>query len=207
MGGKLKPATSRRAKFIALLSFGLVWNGVVWVVVYAMAQEWRRGGGVPWFPVLFLLPFTAVGIGLLLGAAYHGLALFNPRAELTLAPDEVPVGGTARLTWTVSGDVNRLRNFAIVLEGREEATYRRGTDTATDTEVFATIPIVSLTDRGQVQHGWRMLTVPPDAMHSFAAPNNKIVWVLRVRGEVARWPDLDEELPLHVAAKRLAPVE
>ena len=35
-------------------------------------------------------------------------------------------------------------------------------------------------------------------MHTFAAPHNKVVWCLKVRGEIPRWPDVDEEFPLEV---------
>jgi hypothetical protein len=38
-------------------------------------------------------------------------------------------------------------------------------------------------------------------MHSFAARNNKITWTLRVRGEIPKWPDIDDEYPVHVAPK------
>jgi hypothetical protein len=37
-------------------------------------------------------------------------------------------------------------------------------------------------------------------MHSFAAKNNKIVWTLHVRGEIPRWPDVDDEFPFTVLA-------
>jgi hypothetical protein len=40
-------------------------------------------------------------------------------------------------------------------------------------------------------------------MHSFAASSNRIVWALQVKGEIRRWPDVDE--PFEVAVQpRLA---
>jgi hypothetical protein len=100
--------------------------------------------------------------------------------------------------------VQKLRQLEIVLEGAEEATYRRGTDTKTDRAVFTTIPIAKLNDPARLQQGWTHVTLPADTMHSFAAPNNKITWTLRVRGEIPKWPDIDDEYPVHVAPK-LAP--
>jgi hypothetical protein len=35
-------------------------------------------------------------------------------------------------------------------------------------------------------------------MHSFAAPNNKIVWTIEVHGHIAGWPDVKEEYELKV---------
>ena len=49
--------------------------------------------------------------------------------------------------------------------------------------------------------GWTgraALAIPGDAMHSLEAPHNKIVWVIRVHGDIARWPDVNEEFSLMV---------
>jgi hypothetical protein len=35
-------------------------------------------------------------------------------------------------------------------------------------------------------------------MHSFESASNKIVWVLKVSGNVRRWPDVDLEFPIRV---------
>lgn len=42
--------------------------------------------------------------------------------------------------------------------------------------------------------GSASLSVPATQMHSFEAPNNKILWIIRTKGEVAFWPDVKEEL-------------
>jgi hypothetical protein len=86
----------------------------------------------------------------------------------------------------------------VTLEGREEATYRRGTDTTTARSVFARVKVGSGDRYGNLQRGSAPIEVPADAMHSFTAPNNKIVWLLKVHGEIALWPDVSEELPLEV---------
>jgi hypothetical protein len=39
-------------------------------------------------------------------------------------------------------------------------------------------------------------------MHSFSTQHNKIVWSIRVKGEIARWPDLNEEFALTVLPAR-----
>ena len=38
-------------------------------------------------------------------------------------------------------------------------------------------------------------------MHSFDATHNKVVWVIRVRGEVHNWPNSDDVFPLTVAPR------
>jgi hypothetical protein len=36
-------------------------------------------------------------------------------------------------------------------------------------------------------------------MHSFSANNNKIIWTLTVKGEISRWPDVDESFDVTVS--------
>jgi hypothetical protein len=42
------------------------------------------------------------------------------------------------------------------------------------------------------------LTVPPDAMHSFESPHNKITWTLRVKGRVGGVLPYQREYPVIV---------
>jgi len=193
----LKPKRSPLGKLIGVTAFALVWNGLVSVFVWQVIKGWRTGRG-DWFITLFMIPFVLAGLGLIGGIVYYVLALFNPRPRLTLSADAVPLGGTAELQWEFSGHVNRIRKFEILLEGREEATYRRGTDTVTDKNVFATLPIVETEDRRDIVIGDTTLAVPPDTMHSFDASNNKIIWTLKVHGDIKMWPDVKEEFPLTV---------
>ncbi|MFH1731032.1 MAG: DUF3592 domain-containing protein, partial [Planctomycetota bacterium] len=141
----LKPKHSPLGKLIGVTAFALVWNGLVSVFVWQVIKGWRTGQG-EWFLTLFMIPFVLVGLGAIGGIVYYVLALFNPRPRLTLSSDAVPLGGAAELQWEFSGQVSRIGKFEILLEGREEATYRRGTDTVTDKNVFATLHIVETED-------------------------------------------------------------
>ena len=84
---------------------------------------------------------------------------------------------------------------------REEATYRRGTSTSTDKSTFATIELASVTLWSDIRGGRVRLTMPTDSMHSFESPNNKIVWAIHVHGDIAMYPDVNDEFPLTVTAK------
>jgi hypothetical protein len=99
------------------------------------------------------------------------------------------------VAWQVSGRVERIERLRVYLEGREEATYRRGTDTYTDKSTFRTIEIADTTDRREIFSGSVGLVVPEDTMHSFEASNNKIIWDLCVRGDIHRWPDVKDDYP------------
>jgi hypothetical protein len=41
-------------------------------------------------------------------------------------------------------------------------------------------------------------------MHSFEAGHNKIIWSLRVHGDIYRWPDVKDEYPIVVLPMRHA---
>ena len=147
---------------------------------------------------LFLVPFLVIGALLLFNVPYQLLAMFNPRPVLTLSEPRVPVGGSVRLHWTFSGAAHRMRSLRIWIEGKEVATYRRGTDTHTSTHVFARVPVVELPGGAALAPGEAVLAVPAGTMHSFTTDRNKIVLTLRLHGTIARWPDVSEELELVV---------
>ena len=193
----LEPKATPLAKFFVLTAVALFWNGIVAVFVYFAVQEWRQGNS-PGCLTLFLVPFVLVGLGLLASVPYQFLALFNPRPRLELSATEIPLGGRADLAWRFSGRAARISRLTIVLEGCEEATYRRGTSSTTDRHVFATLPIADSERGAAVAEGRATVAVPADTMHSLATGHNRIVWTLKLHGDIARWPDVEQEFELVV---------
>jgi hypothetical protein len=193
----LQPRHSRVAKIGALAFAAVFWNGIVSIFLVQAISGWTRGAP-DWFLTLFLVPFVLIGLGLIAGIGYSVLAALNPRPRLVLSAGAVPLGGEVRVRWEFNGRVQRLERFRLHLEGREEATYRRGTDTVTDKSVFARIELADTADPRAMQTGEVTLRVPAGAMHSFEARNNKIVWELRLRGDIPRWPDISDDFPLIV---------
>ncbi|MFT3869096.1 MAG: DUF3592 domain-containing protein [Nibricoccus sp.] len=190
----LAPTTSPKAKLIGLLVMAVFWNGIV--SVFLLNQTWS---GIGLFMGLFLLPFVAVGLGLIGGVVYQGMALFNPRPSLTVSRGVACPGETIEVSWEFAGRTDRLSRFQLSLEGREEATYRRGTDTPTDKETFSRIQLLDTTDPTAMQAGSAKVQIPAGAMHSFKAPNNKIIWALKLHGTIPRWPDVKEEFSYEIA--------
>ena len=109
----------------------LFWNGIVSIFVSSVIGGFRHGDP-SWFGLLFLLPFVAIGLGLIAGAVYQFLAMFNPRPTLELSSSIIPLGGAAELSWSFSGQTSRIDEFTVTLRGVEEAKYRKGTSTYTD---------------------------------------------------------------------------
>ena len=194
---QLKPTASPALKLIGAIAIGLFWNGIVSVFVWQAVQSWHRGR-TEWGLTIFLIPFVLVGLGLVGLVGYQFLALFNPRVRLTVSAESVTPGGALELDWVVTGRTSVLQRLSINLEGREEATFRRGTSSYTDKRVFATIPVAESTYAQEMISGRARVMVPPGAMHTFKAANNKILWALQVRGDIPRWPDVKEQYEITV---------
>ena len=185
------------AKFFGVTLVALFWNGIIAVFLWQAVREWRAGDR-PWGLSCFLVPFVLVGLLLVWGVVAAFLALFNPRVRVTLSAGAIPLGESATLDWRFTGAASRITRVAIRVEGREEATYRRGTTTTTDRSVFAEIPVFEAAGGAGLVAGTATVTIPADSMHSFAASNNKVVWTLKLQGEIPNWPDVSQDYDLDV---------
>jgi hypothetical protein len=195
----LRPKLGRKATFVGLTLAALFWNGVVSVFIADIASKGLNGFNV--VLSLFLLPFVAVGLLLIGLVARQGMKLVNPIPILTVNTPTVALGDELKVTWAIDGRVEKLTRLSIDLVGREEATYRRGTDTVTDTEEFVALRVAEQLPPEITPAGSARVTVPADTMHSFTASNNKVNWILRVRGEIPSWPDSEDVFPVTVTPR------
>jgi hypothetical protein len=184
-------------RFTGILIGALFWNGFMAVFTYFFIFA-DNSEKVPLPVKIFIGLFWLIGAGLVVGVIKNFLALFNPRLRLVAQSTVIRLGEEFRFSWTISGQSSKLRKLRIVLEGREEVTYRRGTSTSTDTKVFAEIPVFETMGHEVFDQGSAGFIVPPGHMHTFEGGNNKVLWRLRVRGEIPRWPDVDDEYPVTV---------
>jgi|GEM_PF-746573 len=202
----LDPTASRRKSFIGMLFFALVWNGIVGTINFFF---WKDAAG-DWdlMPAIFLGIFQLIGL-ILIGVAIRKLlVMFAPHVVLELSRQAIPLGGSADLRWRIPGTPGRVTKVTIKLIGEESATYKRGTDTVTDTETFYVQVLVGSEDGGSVPEyrspgrvmdsGDEILAIPLETMHSFEAEHNKILWKLEVKADVPRWPDPKDTYPLTV---------
>lgn len=189
---RLKPTLGRFGKLVGVVFFATFWNGIVSIFVYQAVQSHLRGNP-EWFLTIFMVPFVLVGL-VAIGAVVHQLlALLNPRVELTVSSATVTPGEQLEIAWDLVGRVSKVKMLRITFEGREEATYTRGTNTVTDKNTFATFNIVDTDDSNTIDTGRALLTLPRGAIHSFEASNNKIIWSIKVRGEIRYWPDINSQ--------------
>ena len=195
----LHSTASPMSKLITATIVCLFWNGLVGIFTFFEIREFTSGGGASWFLALFLLLFQIIGVALLLAVPYQMLALANPRPTITLSRGTLPIGGSVPFEWKLTGAASRVSRLTLTLQGREEARYRRGTNTHTDTHVFYSVVLAEATDSMAIERGGGTIRIPSGTMHSFAANNNKIIWTLTVKGEISRWPDVDESFDVTVS--------
>lgn len=193
----LEPPLGPLGKLLGTLFICLFWNGITGVFVWLLYKEWVAGSLDGCLPFI-LLPFVLVGLALLLAVPYQILALFNPVPRLTLSPGTVRVGGTADLAWSFEGGTSRIRRLTLTLIGTEEATYRQGTSTSTAKNKFASRVIHEVTHAPEIASGHAQLVVPGDTMHTFKASNNKVLWRIELKGDIAWWPDVMETMEITV---------
>lgn len=188
-------------RLFGLLLACLLWNGFVSVFVVFVAGG-HLDGDPDWFPTLLLIPFVAVGIVLIVLMIRQLLVTTGIGPTLVEISDHPLHPGTrCRLFVSQSGRLT-VNSLEVSLVCEEEATYRQGTDTRTETrkvyqqEVF-------LREGFEVRHALPFqadceLEVPAGAMHSFKSDHNEINWKVVVKGDIAGWPDYHRSFPVIV---------
>jgi hypothetical protein len=198
---RLPMSTSHGWMLFGTLMFCVIWNGVV-AVFAAIAVRNHIAGRPDWFLSLFIIPFALVGLGSIVFFIRQFLIATGVGPTLIeLSDHPLEPGGTYRAFLSQFGrlTINALR---VRLICKEEATYRQGTNTRTETrEVFR--QELFCRDGFQIQSGLPFeeefdFIVPDGAMHSFKAKHNEINWTLAVEGDLAGWPNYCRTFPVIV---------
>lgn len=189
----LRPTSARGCLLVFLVPFTAAWIAGVIVAMTAASALW---------PVLAF--FAVAGLALALLCLHQILALTNPRAEIVLDGDEVPIGEIVELPWRLEGSTSRLTALTIELVGREEASYTRGTNRVTDREEFHASTLFSGKLGGADAQGTLRVTMPACAVPSFQGRSNQILWLVRFKAPIRFWPDVKDEIALPVGPPRAA---
>jgi len=188
-------------KLVVTILACLVWNGIVSVFAFGAIGGHLRGEP-DWLLTLVLLPFAAVGAGLALFLVRQLLATTGVGPTLVEISDQpLRPGGSYRLFLSQTGRL-RLDSLEVILACDEEATFRHGTNTRTETRrvyeqaVFSSQssdvrPAAPFTAKCEVE-------LPAGAMHSFKSDHNEVSWKLIVRGDAAGRPRFERAFPLIV---------
>jgi len=191
----LKPASKPVTQFLIILGITLFWCGVVSVFTYHEIQGFQKGRP-EWFITIFMIPFQLVGLLLLCATGYSFLAMFNPVPTAEVNSTQLALGDRLEVRWSFRGRTSSIRRLKVMLVGEEQAQYRRGTSTYTDTSTFFQQDLTDVSSAIEVANGATSMEIPVTSMHSFDGGHNKISWSLRIHGEIVRWPDVDVSFPL-----------
>lgn len=129
------------------------------------------------------------------------LAAANPRPCLVLDPAQPVLGRSLHLSWEISAGAERLLNLKIFITGEESVTYRCGVDgdnTGTDTARFYECVLVDTSAPESMARGCTDHLLPAGLAASWHAPNNRIVWSLRVIGATPVAPNIDDTYKITV---------
>lgn len=140
-----------------------------------------------------------IGMGLLVYSGYLLLRLRNPNVTVVLGGDPPAAGSSFRIDYRLSGDARRISTLTIDLVSREVATYGSGTSKVTRVAETWRLPLLSTNSAASMATGTLVASVPGDAMPSFKATYNAIVWRLEFRGAIAKGPDLTDDFEIHLA--------
>jgi MFS family permease len=193
---QLPTSTSSGCQLLGALGITLFWNGIVSVFLW---QAIFGDGG--WFLRIFLIPFVLVGLALILFTLVAFLQLISAlllgRVSLELAEHPLSPGAQVELLFEQAGIV-RLGRVRLTLTCTESATFQQGTTTRTEKHEVSSTLIVDPETSDFTGQLTTTLAVPAEAMHSFEAANNKILWQLNLSGRVLGLLPYSSEFPLVV---------
>ena len=202
----LSPGKKRLYWFLGSIAIALFLNSVLYVFLKRAVGSVQTGNP-DWFFILILTPFILIDIGLILHIPYRFLAMFNPAPKITLPNGAIIIGEDSEINWETPSGAHKIKQFKILLVGKEQARYRRGTDTKTDRSIFYELDILSTTSTREISKGATQLRLPIEAtniMPSWEGEHNSIIWTLEVVGEIPLWPDATESYPVTVLPARIA---
>jgi hypothetical protein len=185
----------------------LAYNGVVAIFAWG-AIAGHLGGTPDWFLTIFIIPFAAIGVWLIVFFVRQ-LAVNTGIGPTMVEISDQPLypGERYRLSLTQTGRL-KINSLRVWLVCDEEATYRHGTDTRTESQrVYQQVLLdrdrLDL-KRGQPFEANCEIELPRGVMHSFKSEHNEVSWKVVVKGQVAAWPDYERCFPVIVYPHRNA---
>ena len=198
---RLPVGTSPAWAVLAALLVCLFWNGIVSVFV-VVAVNGHMDGDPDWFLTLFIIPFVLVGIALIFFFFRQLLVSTGVGPTLVeISAHPLRIGGRYRLFCSQHGRL-KMNSLEVLMVCEEEATYRQGTDTRTETQRICQQRLFRR-EGFEIRRGLPFaaecdVEIPAGAMHSFKSDHNEVNWKLIVKGDVAGWPDYERSFPVIV---------
>jgi hypothetical protein len=203
----LKPARGAGLGRACGVLFGIPWTlfACVFLVIAAgsLSQDWQQNPIPALMAILVSLVFVAIGLAIIAAGLLPliaGMRVAKPDISLSTSTLGVGEGFSVYYAQTFK-QTSEVKGIRLQLILRERATYRRGTDTTTVTheETAAEYEFPAKTyEAGEQITFSRSMEIPTDGMHTFRGIRNQITWLLRVKVDIAGWPDYCEDFELYV---------
>lgn len=199
----LEPGEQRAKTVRTAIFFALFWNAIVSIFVFSIFSDYSNQADdfdiFAFGTGLFMVPFILVGFWLIWNIFKQIRNLKAPKVSLRMKSTDWTSGKSVRIEWKAP-DEPKLSELQVLLSCEESATYRRGTDTRTDTRVVTELPMCKesvLFHRGQFD-----FDIPPGLMPSFASDNNEVKWHIQVKA-VGTGPSADDQYDITMSPGRL----
>jgi hypothetical protein len=121
--------------------------------------------------------------------------------KIHLANDACALGETLRLEWNTQS--KGLERLIISLQCEEKASYRRGTDTRTDTSLCWIEEILDSEDPVDMRSGRCEIPLPENLMPTWSSENNCIQWKVLVEGKLKGWGQIKDEYIITVVERNI----
>ncbi len=196
---RLPIETSPGWALIGTLIACLLWNGIVGTMVFFAVRS-HLAGHPEWILTFFCIPFLGIGLFLIYGF-FRQLLVTTGIGPTLLEISDHPLhpGGEYRVFISQTGRLS-VKCLALSLVCEEDATYRQGTDTRTESQKIFVQELFRLADfdipPGIPFENESPLRIPAGVMHSFESAHNRIQWTLVVEGDAAGWPAFKRAFPV-----------
>jgi hypothetical protein len=200
---ELKSSTKTRS--ILLIVFGAAWTVVasafIFIPIAALINR-PLEAELGW-ALLPLLILPALGLVLMAAGIYPWVAWLRvSRPEITIDKTALVLGESFTVGYSqIFKRRSEVRGIQLSLVMIETATYRSGKHQATvhHEEILAQYDHPGRTYEPEDTLAFsHTLGIPPGGMHTFQAMHNSIGWKLRVKVDVAGWPDYLDSFDLQV---------
>ena len=141
-------------------------------------------------------------ISILYAAIYYAIvAFFNPKIEVKLTPAAPKLGEIIKLDWTISARREAIVSLTFTLECVEQTRSISSRGKTTNTTVLLSKPLATITQDHSINIGTFSVQLPKDLPPSLGEYRHKIVWILKVHGDIPRWLDMQDEFVFTVLPK------
>jgi hypothetical protein len=177
------------------------WNGIV-ALFACLAISGFLEGRPDWLLTVLLLPFVAVGGGIIVYFLRYALVASAVGPTLVEISEQPLYPGKPYDLFVSQTGRLKMEFIEVLLACDEQATFHQGTNTRRECLRVFEQPVYRR-ERFEVRHGVPfearcVLEVPAGTMHSFKSDHNEIGWKIIVKGDVTGWPSFSRSFPVIV---------